>query len=130
MPLKFHPRAGALLVADFRGFEPPEICKRRPVVVVSPRLPNRGDLVAVVPTSTTAPIKQLPYHVKLSQNYAPWDAPDDGVWAKCDLLMNISLKRMDGFKVGKRKWITPAISAADLENVRAGVLAALGFGSH
>lgn len=116
-----------MLVADFRGFEPPEICKRRPVVVVSPRLPNRGDLVAVVPTSTTAPTKELPYHVRLSRNYAPWDAGDGPVWAKCDLLMNIGLHRLDGFKVGRRQWETPRISDDDLARVRAGVLAALGF---
>lgn len=119
-----------MLVADFRGFEPPEICKKRPVIVVSPRLPNRGDLVAVVPTSTTAPRKEMPYHVRLSRNYAPWDAGGGPVWAKCDLLMNIGLHRLDGFKVGRRAWETPQISEQDLERVRAGVMAALGFDGH
>jgi uncharacterized protein YifN (PemK superfamily) len=54
-PLPFHPGAGTVLVGDFRGFEPPELTKKRPVIVVSPKLPYRSGLVAIVPISTTAP---------------------------------------------------------------------------
>ena len=56
MALKFHPKPGTILVCDFRqGFRAPEMIKRRPVVVVSPRLRNRTDLCTVVPLSTIEP---------------------------------------------------------------------------
>ncbi|MEO1455367.1 MAG: type II toxin-antitoxin system PemK/MazF family toxin [Pseudomonadota bacterium] len=48
-PLPFHPRAGQVLVADFKDFVAPEITKLRPVVVISPRLPHRAGLVTVIP---------------------------------------------------------------------------------
>ncbi|MEL7461694.1 MAG: type II toxin-antitoxin system PemK/MazF family toxin [Pseudomonadota bacterium] len=126
-PLPFHPRAGQLLVCDFSGFKPPEIGKVRPVIIISPKLPNRSGLVAVVPLSTTAPKKVLPYVCKLSKNYTPWGAPTDDSWAKCDLVMNIGLHRLSSFKVGRRKFVTPQVSGDDLKAIRSAVLAGLGF---
>jgi uncharacterized protein YifN (PemK superfamily) len=55
MAIHFHPQRGTIVVCDFRGFEAPEMQKRRPVVVVSPRLRHRDNLCTVVPLSTTAP---------------------------------------------------------------------------
>ena len=38
MALNFHPEPGMVLICDFTtGFRVPEIVKRRPVVVISPR---------------------------------------------------------------------------------------------
>ena len=126
-PLPFHPRAGQVLVADFKGFEPPEIGKVRPVVVISPRLPHRSGLVAIVPLSTTPPTRPLRYVCKLSKNYTPWGPPEQESWAKCDLVMNIGLHRLSGFKVDRRKFVTPQLNADDLKAVRQAVLAGLGF---
>ncbi|WP_367277337.1 type II toxin-antitoxin system PemK/MazF family toxin [uncultured Roseobacter sp.] len=128
VPLSFHPRAGQVLICDFKGFVKPEMVKSRPVIVVSPRLPHRSEIVAVVPISLTAPVHGLPFCVKLSKNYHPDE--DDGLpcWAKCDMLMNIGLWRLEGFKIGRRKWATPQASSGDLEAVRKGVLYGLGQG--
>lgn len=115
-------------MADFSEFSPPEINKIRPCIVVSPRLPYRSELVTLVPVSLTPPHREFPYHVRLSKNYHPME--DDGLesWAKCDLLMNVSVARLEGFKVGRRKWENPQISGDDLKAVRRGVVFALGMG--
>ena len=125
--LQFHPHAGTVLICDFRGNIKPEIVKKRPVIVVTPRLPYRSHLCAVVPTSTTPPDHPQPYHVRLSKNYHPNEQDDWPVWAKCDLLANVSLARLDRFKVGLRKYHAPRISHEDLRAVRIGLLHALGF---
>ena len=129
-PLPFHPRAGQLLVGDFRDFELPEITKVRPVVVISPKLPYRTGLATIVPLSTKAPLTDLPYVHKMSRNYSPWGNEADDSWAKCDLVLNISLRRLSSFKVGRRKFSSPAISAEDLIGIRKAVLAGLGLTGH
>ena len=112
--IQFHPHAGTLLICDFRGNVPPEIGKRRPVLVVTPRLAHRSELCMVVPISTQAPIQPQPFQVRLSRNYHPNEADDLPVWAKCDLVVSVSLRRLDRFKVGQRKYHTPKVSADDL----------------
>mgnify|MGYP001074443613 FL=1 len=114
-------------MCNFRGFEPPEMVKVRPVIVTSPRLPNRSNIVAIVPISLTAPLYEHPYVVKLSKNYHPLEDDDLPCWAKCDMVINIGLHRLDGFKVGRRKWETPQASAEDLRAVKVGVLHGLGM---
>jgi len=52
MSIPYHPEQGTILICDFKGFIDPEMVKRRPVVVVSPRLRQRGKLCAVVPLGT------------------------------------------------------------------------------
>ena len=125
--LEHHPHAGQVLICDFRGNIEPEINKRRPVVVVTPRLPHRSHLCMVVPLSTAAPDYPQPFHVRLSANPHPNEPDDLPVWAKCDLITNVSLKRLDRFRVGQRRYYTPQISDDDLLAVRKGVLGALGF---
>jgi uncharacterized protein YifN (PemK superfamily) len=128
MPIQFFPRAGQILICDFSDFKEPEMCKIRPVIIVSPRLPHRSEIVTVVPISTTAPIHDFPYAVRLSKNYHPLEADDLPCWAKCDMIMNIARRRLDGFKVGKRRWETPQASGDDLRAVRIGVIHGLGMG--
>lgn len=127
MTLPFHPRAGQVLVCDFSGFKEPEMVKPRPVVVISPRLPYRGELVAVVPISLTPPRHELPYCFRLSRNYHPQEADDLPCWAKADMLLNLGLYRLSGFKVGRRKWEFPQLSGDDLAGVRHAVLCGLGL---
>lgn len=127
MPLKFYPKAGFVLMCDFTGFKVPEMVKTRPVMIVSPRLPYRSDIVAVVPISLTAPQHTLPFSVRLSKNYHPQEEDSLPCWAKCDMVMNLGLWRLDGFKLGRRRWETPKASDDDLAAVRQGVLAGLGF---
>jgi len=125
----FYPRAGQILVCDFSGFKVPEMVKPRPIIVVSPRLPYRSEIVTVVPLSTTAPMHNLPFVVRLSKNYHPLEDDELPVWAKCDMVMNIGRWRLDGFKVGRRKWETPLATGDDLAAARSGVLHGLGLGT-
>lgn len=103
--------------------------KPRPVVVISPKLPYRGEIVTIVPISLTPPNHVLPFVVRLSKNYHPKEDDTLPCWAKCDMVLNLSRARLDSFKVGRRKWFTPDMSEQDLQAVRQGVLYGLGFGS-
>ncbi len=103
--------------------------KPRPVIIVSPKLPYRSEIVTVVPISTTAARHALPFVVKLSKNYHPNEEDDLPCWAKCDMVMNIARWRLEGFKMGRRKWECPQATAEDLEAVRSGVLYGLGMGN-
>jgi mRNA interferase MazF len=127
MALNFFPRAGQVLMCDFSGFKAPEMVKTRPVVVVSPRLPRRSEVVAIVPISLTEPSPLMPYQVRLSKNYHPQEADDLPCWAIADLLMNIGLYRLEGFKIGRRQWATPQMTGPDLAAVREAVLHGLGM---
>ena len=128
MPIQFYPRAGQILICDFSGFKEPEMVKPRPVIIVSPKLPYRSEIATVVPISTTPARHDLPFVVKLSKNYHPLEADDFPCWAKCDMVMNIALWRLKGFKIGRRKWELPQATAEDLQAVRAGVLHGFGMG--
>jgi uncharacterized protein YifN (PemK superfamily) len=120
---------GQILMADFSDLKQPEMTKIRPVIVLSPRLPYRSELVTVVPISLTPPRHQLPFCYRLSRNYHPGENDDTPSWAKADMVMTIALSRLNGFKIGKRKWEYPELSAEDLVEVRRAVLHGLGYGS-
>lgn len=83
--------------------------------------------MTVVPLSTTAPKQPLPFVVRLSKNYHPLESDDLPVWAKCDMVTNLSLARLAAFKVGRRKYDYPTVSKEDLEAVRNGVIHGLGM---
>ena len=126
-PIQFFPRMGQVFVGDFSDLNAPEINKVRPVIVVSPRLPLRSELVAVVPISLTEPKHQLPFCFRLSRNYHPLEPDGLPCWAKGDIVMTVSTRRLNGFKIGRRKWEIPNLSAADLEGVRKAVQCGLGL---
>lgn len=102
--------------------------KKRPVVVVSPRLPYRSEIVTVVPLSTTAPRHQLPFVVKLSKNYHPSEPDETDVWAKCDMITNLSLVRLTAFRVGRRRYTYPTVIKEDMQLVKEGILHGIGMG--
>ncbi|MBT3070293.1 type II toxin-antitoxin system PemK/MazF family toxin [Rhodomicrobium sp. Az07] len=107
--------------------------KRRPAIVVSPRLPYRDGLCAVVPLSTTQPAHEVAYVVKIELEQplpAPFDFPI--CWAKCDMIATVAFERLDLFRTGrdangKRKYLTPRLSQATFEAVKPGILAGLGI---
>lgn len=127
MPIRFHPRMGQVFIADFSDLKEPEMTKIRPVIIVSPRLPFRSDVVAVVPISLTAPSHSMPYVYRLSRNYHPAEPHDLPCWAKADMVMNVAVRRLEGFKVGRRKWAYPNLTADDLYGVRRAMLIGLGL---
>lgn len=91
MPLKYSPKEASVLICDFDGFKEPEMIKKRPVVVLRKHKHN-GQLVTVVPLSTTEPEKLAAYHVELPC-YLPGDK--DICWAKCDMVYTVSIARLD-----------------------------------
>jgi len=127
MTLNFYPQAGQIFVGNFSDLKEPEMTKVRPVIVISPRLPYRSEIVAVVPISLTAPKHNLPYCFRLSKNYHPQEPDDLPCWAKADMLMNVSTKRLSAFKIGRRQYAYPTLTPEDLAGVRHAVLCGLGL---
>ncbi|AFL74567.1 type II toxin-antitoxin system PemK/MazF family toxin [Thiocystis violascens] len=135
MPIPFHPGQGTIVICDFGGFVPPEMVKRRPAVVVSPRLRKRKGLCSIVPLSTTAPNAIAPYHFKLHINPVlppPYQALFH--WVKADMLYTVSFARLsfpfDGKDAaGKRKYVVHVIDPANLRQIQHCMLRALGLTS-
>ncbi len=135
MPLRYPPKLGQLLLCDFDkgGFMPPEMVKRRPAVVVSPRLRSRQLITTVVPLSTTPPDPPEPFVVELK-----FDEPlakrfrATTMWAKCDMIAAVSLARLDMFligtdaKTGKKLYSDRTLTQEQFAAVRAGIIAAIG----
>ncbi|MDI3307691.1 MAG: type II toxin-antitoxin system PemK/MazF family toxin [Acetobacteraceae bacterium] len=135
MPIQFPVAPGTLLLCDYStGFREPEMVKRRPAVVISPRLPHRNGLCTVVPLSTTPPEQDVPYVCRLDlmvQLPEPFSART--VWAKADMMATVGFQRLDLFRTGrdqygKRKYLQLKLPAEDLTRVRNAVLHALGLG--
>ena len=126
MPVTFQPRPGQVLICDFRGYEVPEMVKRRPVVVVARNRQNRS-LVTVVPLSTTEPNPLTSAHHSLP--ISPTTGGPPPCWAKCDMVATVSLARLDRVmrrdRGGKRTYVVPVLSDADLAAVRRAVASAL-----
>ena len=133
MAIQFHPEQGAILACDFQGFKEPEMTKRRPVVVITPRLRKRGKLCAVVPLSTTPPSEIMPYHHKLyliPKLPAPYDASFH--WVKADMIYTVSFERLfllhNGKDAsGKRNYDDRIIDKADLIKIQQCILHGLGL---
>lgn len=134
MALKFHPKLGTVLICDFsRGFKSPEMVKKRPVIVISPKLKRRTNLLTVVPLSTMPPSPVQEYHCELAF-VPPLPGPFDSasMWVKADMLYTVSFDRLHLIATGRdqhgrRKYLTRKISDADMEAVRKCVLNGIGL---
>jgi uncharacterized protein YifN (PemK superfamily) len=138
MPIQYEVPPGTILLCDYAmgGFKEPEMTKKRPALVVSPRLRHRNWLCTVVPFSTTPPKRDVPYQCQIE---LPRRLPDpwheaDVVWAKADMLATVGFKRLDLFRTardqtGKRKYIQPRLPQEDLDRVRRCIVEALGLSS-
>jgi len=137
MALSYHPRPGEIVLCNYNtGFIAPEMVKQRPVVIVSPRLRRRDNLVSVIPLSTTPPNPvdlhhcQIPLAIPLPR---PFDTPV--MWAKCDMVATVALARLDRFRDGRaagggaRRFTTGRVSDAQLIEIRKAMLHGLGLGS-
>jgi len=109
--------------------------KRRPAIVISPRLPYRDGLCTVVPISGTENERPSDYCVRLEFDPPLPDPFSYTVaWAKCDMLATVSFERLDLFRSGKdhegkRKYLHPILPENDLERVKRGILFSLGMGN-
>lgn len=135
MPLRYPVSPATILLCDYSagGFLPPEMVKRRPAIVVSPRLPHRDGLCTVVPLSGSPSGRQLAYEVEL-RLAAPLPHPfqQDVWWAKCDMLATVGFERLDLFRTGrdqdgKRKYLQPKLGRDDFTRIQNGILSALGM---
>ena len=133
MPLNFHPHPGMVLICDFNtGFKAPEMIKRRPVVMISPRPRRSNQLCTIVPLSTTAPNPVEPFHHRMNPRSLPGKLAQKETWAKCDMLATVSLERLDRVMIGKepsgkRRYVAAPVIVDDLEAIRRGVMIALGL---
>jgi uncharacterized protein YifN (PemK superfamily) len=133
MAITLHPDPGTILIADFSHHKVPEITKRRPVIVISPRFRQRDGLCAVVPCSTTPPKKTQPYHYKLSvipALPAPYD--HEQMWVKADLVYTVSFDRLFLPFIGKnangvREYDIRHVTDIDINGIRDCVRAGLGL---
>jgi uncharacterized protein YifN (PemK superfamily) len=135
MGIKYPIGAGAVLLCDYSrgGFQPPEMVKRRPAVVISPRLPHRDGLCTVIPLSATPPEHEVDYVIRVEfAEPLPHPFPYQVFWAKCDMIATVSFERLDLFhtardQYGKRRHLHPKMSNEDLARVRKCVLRAIGL---
>lgn len=118
MALLFHPKAGDVLICDFRGYIVPEIVKRRPVVIVGRKSFQRPGLVTVVPLSSTKPTPELPYHYKFTTSPVPNAPPGMVCWAKCDLSATVALERLDRFRMERGRYETGRVTVDELRELR------------
>jgi mRNA interferase MazF len=135
VPIQFPVSPRIILLCDYGmgGFLPPEMVKRRPVIVVSPRLPRRDGLCAVVPLSGTKPDHPVPYVVQLElAEDLPHPFPQKVWWAKCDMIATVGFKRLDLFRTvrgdgGQRRYLHPKLDDEQFALVKAGIIAGLGI---
>ena len=130
--IKFHPRKGTILCCDFsKGFQPPEMVKVRPVVVVTPQLPGRSGLCTVVPLSSVEPIPMQAYHHKMSPESLTVRLNQTECWAKCDMLYTVGLERLDRIRendaIGRRVYVTGKATIEDMKAIETAVLNGLGL---
>ena len=133
MAIQIHPESGTIVICDFKGFVPPEMVKRRPAIVISPRLRNRSSLCTIVPLSTTPPTHIMPYHHKLVVDpVLPEPYNEKFHWVKADMLYTVSFDRLFlPFKgkddQGKRIYDVRVIDKADLIKIQQCVLHGIGL---
>lgn len=125
MSLKFQPKERSVIICDFRGYETPEMIKKRPVVVIAKHRHN-SQLVTVVPLSTTEPSIYTDYHHKMDRNPLP-DKPHIECWAKCDMVATVSLARLDRYKPRHGERCVPLVELADYHAIKKAVANALGL---
>lgn len=133
MGLQYHPEQGTILICDFQGLKAPEMIKKRPVVVISPRLRHRGNLCTVVPLSTSEPAPVAAYHFKLHVS-PPLPPPYDASvkWVKADMVYTVAFDRLSlpfngKDRNGKRIYDVRVIEKSDLLKIQQCVLHGLGL---
>ncbi|WP_340250898.1 type II toxin-antitoxin system PemK/MazF family toxin [Sulfitobacter pontiacus] len=134
MAIKYDVPQRTVLLCDYSkgGFQAPEMVKRRPVVVVSPRLRHRRGLLTIVPLSTTPPERIEAHHCRIELPYSLPLFTETKCWVKADMIATVAFGRLDLFRTerdqtGKRKYLTPRISEKEFEKVIASLKAALGI---
>lgn len=75
----------------------------RPVIVLSPVLPGRSQLVTVVALSSVRPDPIQPYHLQLPRNCLPQIGVfEKESWLKGDMIYSVGFHRLELIRLGKR----------------------------
>lgn len=125
MAITYHPKPGEVVICDFDfgGFRPPEMVKRRPVVIVSRKDSHGRGLCTVVPVSATPPTKAASWHHPLPHLRVPGFADTADRWAKCDMLATVSFARLNKpYRMTNghgRQFISVFVSDDDLSAIKA-----------
>lgn len=120
-------------MCDFsRGFNPPEMVKKRPVIVF--KRSSRERLVIVVPISTVTPNPIKKYHFQMPNVELPNSAyfKNKQSWLKGDMIYTVGWHRLElvrlGHVNGQRKYHTACVSLATLGEIQKCVLNGIGLG--
>ena len=133
MTVVSHPVPGTIVRVDLSdGFRPPEMVKRRPAIVLSPPIPKRQMLCAIVPLSTSPPNPVLPHHMQIAFNPPlpkPYDSPV--MWLKGDLVLTVAFHRLrllfSNWDGGQRVYDVRVLDGETMERVRECVRSGLGL---
>ena len=103
MSIREHPKKGSILLCDFtQGFTAPEMVKRRPVIVISPKISQRSKLCTIVALSTTDPNPKMHYHSQIDLLHPlPSGMQSKGLWVKGDMIYTVGFHRLDFIRTGK-----------------------------
>ena len=127
MPIPFVPNAGDVLMCDFDGFRPPEMTKKRHVVVLSARSRvSFPSTYVVVPVSKTPPGPVEACHCEFKARSYVFIDQAVSVWAKADMVTCVASGRLDRVKIAGR-FSAARISSSDLARIRQSVLWTLGM---
>jgi mRNA interferase MazF len=133
MTVVAHPVPGTIVRVDLNeGFRPPEMCKRRPAIVLSPPIPGRKRLCTIVPLSTTAPIPALEHHMQITLDPPlPFPYAEPTMWVKADIVLTVAFHRLrllfSGKEGGQRVYDVRVLAPDVLDRVKACVRAGLGL---
>jgi mRNA interferase MazF len=132
MSIAEHPCMGTILICDFdTSFKEPEMIKRRPVIVISPKIAMRKGLCTVVALSTTSPRPVLHYHKEISLRLPPpWAS--GSMWIKGDMIYAVGFHRLDFVILGKdangkRKYMREPLTEEQIKLTRICVLKSMGL---
>lgn len=138
MAIEFHPRPGQILMCDFSvGFKEPEIVKKRPVVVLTPAMRGRHELVTIAALSTSTPDPVRDYHCQLPKASLPQlgNFQEKETWVKGDMVYTVGFHRLDLIKLnkrgpgGKRQYFNQKLGRERMKEIYGCVLHGMNLGS-
>lgn len=136
MAIQEHPKTGTVVMCDYNsGFREPEMVKRRPVIIISPKIRHRTGLCTVVALSTTPPNPKLPYHCQIDLwPELPKPFVSKGIWVKGDMINVVGFHRLNLIRLGsgengKRLYRYDTVSVEELAKIRRCILSGIGLES-
>lgn len=134
MALRYPPKVGEIYMCEFPPcLSPPEMVKKRPVIIVAPPRKGGPDLVTLVPISMTDPEPVEPYHAEIPKTDLPkplW-GKNGTRWAKCDMLYTLNVSRLELARTdrqgGVRTNVPGKLTHATLLTVRQAIAKGLGI---